>query len=133
MFLEENCKYFNQTFHYPSYEFNNFIVCHHKLSLHGTITSFLCRTPSVFCKCVLQPQRLQPLASPKLEILLPGPRSKLENYKIMRNVRKAHITSAKREVPCGRGPGSSGVLDALWCNLSLILEAFYQTNLFIYF
>ena len=45
-----------------------------------------------------------PLASPKLEILPPGPPSKLETYKIMRNVRKAHITSAKREVPCSRGP-----------------------------
>ena len=50
-------------------------------------------------------QRLQPLASPKLEILPPGPPSKLETYKIMRNVRLAHITSAKREVPCGRGAG----------------------------
>ena len=29
------------------------------------------------------------------------------------------------EVPC---PGSSGVLDSLWCNLSLILGAFYPTN-----
>ena len=46
----------------------------------------------------------------------------------------------KREVPCGwdpgptykKGPGSSGVLDALWCNLSPILGAFYPTNLFIY-
>ena len=32
-----------------------------------------------------------------------------------------------------KGPGSSGVLDALWCNLSLILGAFYPINLFIYF
>ena len=37
-------------------------------------------------------QRLQPLPSPKREILPPGPPSKLETYKIMRNVR-------------GRGPG----------------------------
>ena len=29
----------------------------------------------------------------------------LAQEKIMRNVREAHITSAKREVPCGRGPG----------------------------
>ena len=28
-----------------------------------------------------------------------------------------------------KGPGSSGVLDALCCNLSLILGAFYPTNL----
>ena len=47
-------------------------------------------------------QRLQPLASPKLEILPPGPPSKLETYKIMRN---AHITSAKHKIPCGWGPG----------------------------
>ena len=37
-------------------------------------------------------QRLQPLASIKLEILSPGPPSKLETYKIMKNVR---IMSAK--------------------------------------
>ena len=50
-------------------------------------------------------KRLQPLAYPKREILPPGPPSKRETNKMMGNVRKAHITSAKREVPCGRGPG----------------------------
>ena len=81
-------------------------------------------------------QRLQPWASPKWEILPPGPPSKLETHKIMRIVRFAHITSAK-SLAAGvqgplKGPGSSGVLDALWCNLSIILGAFYPTNVFIY-
>ena len=44
-------------------------------------------------------QRLQPLASPKLEILPPGPASKLETYKTMRNV---------REVPCGQSLEAQG-------------------------
>ena len=86
---------------------------------------------------ILHNQRLQPLASPKLEIFPPGPPSKRETYKRMRNVREVHITSAKslaaRVQGPLKGPGSSGVLDALWCNLSLILGAFYPTNLFIYF
>ena len=49
---------------------------------------------------------------------------------ISRNVREAHITSAKREVVSAgvqgplKGPGSSGGLDAFWCNLSPILGAF---------
>ena len=54
-------------------------------------------------------------------------------------VRKTHITSAKREVPCGRGPGPAqgpwklwDYLDALWCNLSLILDHLqFVWNLFI--
>ena len=55
----------------------------------------------------------------------------------MRNVREADITNAKslaaRVQGPLKGPGSSGVLDALWCNLSLIWGAFYPTNVFIYF
>ena len=41
-------------------------------------------------------------------------------------MRTAHITSAKREVRYGRSPGgSSRVLDALSCYLSLILKHFH--------
>ena len=40
MFLEENCKFVNQTLHYSN-EFNNFIVCHRKLSFHITILHYL--------------------------------------------------------------------------------------------
>ena len=52
--LEENCKFVNQTLHYSN-EFNNIIVCHHKLSFHITITLFLFKTPTMFCKCVILP------------------------------------------------------------------------------
>ena len=80
--------------------------------------------------CITVHQRLQPLASPELEILPPWPPSKLETYKVMRNVRKAHITSAKSHAAgvqgTLKGPGSSGVLDALWCNLSLFWEHFIR-------
>ena len=33
MLLEKHCKIVNQTLHYSN-EFNNFIVCHHKLLLY---------------------------------------------------------------------------------------------------
>ena len=52
-------------------------------------------------------------------------------------VREADITSAK-SLAAGvqgplKGPGSSGVIDALWCNLSLILDHLqFGWNLFYY-
>ena len=114
--------------------FLSFLMLWEKFSIKGCIIAmsyfFFCSLPSFHIKMHLflfrtppppPPPRLQPLASPKLEILPPGPPSKLETYKIMRNVRKAHITSAKSP--------AAGVLDVLWCNLSLILGAFYPTNL----
>ena len=45
-------KFVNQKLHYSN-EFNNFIVCHHKLSFHMTITLFIFKTPKMFCKCVI--------------------------------------------------------------------------------
>ena len=51
---QEHSKIFNQTLHYSN-EFNNFIVCHHKLSLHVIMTLFLFKTPTMFCKCVILP------------------------------------------------------------------------------
>ena len=43
-------------------------------------------------------------------------------------MREAHITSVT-SLTAGvqgplKGPGSSGILDAIWCNLSLVLEHF---------
>ena len=49
--------------------------------------------------------------------------------------RAARITSAKREgLSAGvqgplKGPGSTRVLGALWCNLSLIFEHYYSKTL----
>ena len=37
-----------------SNEFNNFLVCHHKLSFHITIMFFF-KTLTMFCKCVILP------------------------------------------------------------------------------
>ena len=45
MLSEENYKYVNQTLHYYSNEFNNVIVCHHKLSFHVTVTLIRFKTP----------------------------------------------------------------------------------------
>ena len=49
--------------------------------------------------------------------------------------RRARITSATREVLSAgvqgplKGPGSTQVLGALWCNLSLIYEHYYSKPL----
>ena len=43
--LEENCKFVNQMFHYSNEFKKFFIVCHHKLSLHITMTLFLFTIP----------------------------------------------------------------------------------------
>ena len=77
-------------------------------------------------------QRLQPWASPKWEILPPGPPSKLETHK--NNEKCAQTSRARSAKSLAAGVQlCSGVLDALWCNLSIILGAFYPTNVFIYF
>ena len=47
VFFEENCKFLNQTLRYST-EISNFIVCHHKLSFHITIT-FLFKSPRAIC------------------------------------------------------------------------------------
>ena len=75
-----------------------------------------------FCHCQrLQPQRLQPSASPQREIIPPGPPSERETHKLMQN-QVQNVAPRSRALA---GPGSSGVLDARWYNLSLILVAFY--------
>ena len=48
MLSEENYKSVNQTLHYYSNEFNNFIICHHKGHLHllANFATFRCKLPS---------------------------------------------------------------------------------------
>ena len=65
----------------------------------------------VFTTLVKQCQRLQPLASPKLEILPPGPPSKLETYKIMQKC--AQSAHHEREARSPLRPGSRARLRAL--------------------
>ena len=72
------------------------------------------------------------LSIPKLEILPPGPPSKLETYKIMRNVRKAHIPSAKRKDPCGRGSRCSLVQSQPYFGSILSNKFIYLLLLLIY-
>ena len=49
--------------------------------------------------------------------------------------RTSQLQIAKTKVPFGNGLGPAegpwklGILDALWCSLTLILGAFYKTNL----
>ena len=44
---KENCNIFNQILHYSN-EFNKFIICHHKLSFHFTMTLIVLRPPECF-------------------------------------------------------------------------------------
>ena len=49
--MKKKFKFVNKMLHYSS-EFNNLIVCHHKLSFHVAMTLFLFKTPTIVCKRV---------------------------------------------------------------------------------